>query len=99
MHHALPNRMEGDADVLAGQPLAGDWRDRVKGGGGAKGAVAAAVKKAAPKQAAAAPVTYVEKPDLDALSAGLPPGWKALWDKTSKEIYYGCKATKVSLLS
>ncbi len=67
----------------------------MKGAGSkASAAVAAAAKKAAaPKQAAA--VTYAEKPDLDALSAGLPPGWKALWDKASKELYYGNPSTKV----
>ena len=41
-------------------------------------------------------VVYAEKPDLAALSVGLPAGWKALWDSASKELYYGCPATKVN---
>ena len=71
------------------QPLAVDWREKIKA---AKGRPAEAPKAAAPK---AKPVKYASKPDLDALSGGLPPGWKALWDKQSGEVYYGNPTTKV----
>ena len=65
------------------QPLAFDWREKIKA---AKGKPAEAQQAAAPKPQ---PVKYASKPDLEALSGGLPPGWKALWDKKSGEIFYG----------
>ena len=71
------------------QPLAMDWREKIKA---AKGRPADAPKAAAPK---AQPLKYTSKPDLEALSGGLPPGWKALWDKQSGEVYYGNPTTKV----
>ena len=37
------------------------------------------------------------KPDLEALSKGLPSGWKAFWEKGSGDIYYENKATKVTM--
>ncbi len=43
-------------------------------------------------------LNFKTKPDLDALSAGLPPGWRAMWDKSSGDVYYGNLATKVGLL-
>lgn len=49
--------------------------------------------------AAAAETVYpthsVTKPDLDALSKALPPGWRAMWDKKTGDIYYGNPGTKV----
>ena len=82
------------------QPLAGDWRQRVKAaqrrerasepvGSGAGKPARAAAAAAAPGGAGAA------APDLAALSAGLPPGWKAVLDKASGDVYYGNPATKV----
>lgn len=38
-------------------------------------------------------------PDLDALSAGLPDGWRAMWDASSKGIYYGNLHTMVGAAS
>lgn len=35
------------------------------------------------------------KPDLEKLSKGLPKGWRAMWDKNSKEVYYGNTESKV----
>lgn len=35
-------------------------------------------------------------PDLDLLSAGLPPGWQAMWDDTHAKVYYGNLDTSVS---
>jgi len=35
------------------------------------------------------------KPDLAALSVGLPPGWLAMWDAASGAVYYGDPETKV----
>jgi hypothetical protein len=71
----------------------------VKGSKSSGGGAAAPAKKAAPVQAKAKAAVYAEKPDLDALSAGLPAGWKALWDSGSKELYYGCPSTKVGPLT
>ena len=71
------------------QPLATDWREKIKA---AKGRPADAPKAAAVR---AEPKKYTSKPDLEALSGGLPPGWKALWDKQSGEVYYGNPTTKV----
>lgn len=62
-----------------------------------KTAKAAAAVKRKPAAATPAPVIYNEKPDLEALSVGLPAGWKALWDKTSKEVYYANPKTKVGM--
>lgn len=39
--------------------------------------------------------TSSSKPDLTALSAGLPKGWRALYDAASGMVYYGNKKTKV----
>ncbi|KAK9906386.1 hypothetical protein WJX75_000970 [Coccomyxa subellipsoidea] len=71
------------------QPLAVDWREKLK-----TSKKAAAEPKRKPASVQQAPVTYNEKPDLEALSVGLPAGWKALWDKTSKEVYYANPKTK-----
>jgi hypothetical protein len=46
--------------------------------------------------AVAAAAAYDGMPDLDALSEGLPPGWRAMWDKTHRLAYYGHLQTKVS---
>ena len=73
---------------LALQPLAMDWREKIKA---AKGKPAEAPQAATAKPE---PVKYASKPDLEALSGGLPPGWKALWDKKSGEVFYGNPATK-----
>lgn len=35
------------------------------------------------------------KPNLELLSKGLPAGWRAMWDKTSGDIYYGSLKTRV----
>ncbi|BDA46282.1 hypothetical protein COCOBI_08-3740 [Coccomyxa sp. Obi] len=70
------------------QPLALDWREKMKT------AKAAATVKRKPAATTPAPVIYSERPDLEALSVGLPAGWKALWDKTSKEVYYANPKTK-----
>ena len=77
--------MEG----IRSQPLAMDWREKIKA---AKSKPAEAPKPAAAKPE---PVKYASKPDLEALSVGLPQGWKALWDKKSSEIFYGNPTTKV----
>ena len=67
------------------QPLAGSWQDRVKA---AKKAEKRAAKKAA--KAAAA-----ESPDAAAPTSDLPPGWQAMVDKASGDVYYGNLSTKV----
>ena len=56
----------------------------------AKRAEKRATKKAA-KAAAGAGVA----PEAAAMSAGLPPGWQAMVDSTSGDVYYGNLETKV----
>lgn len=69
--------------VLA-QPLAVDWREKIK------------VRKKDEKTADEQPSdpAAAAKPDLKALSAGLPEGWRAMWDKSSGSVYYGNLSTK-----
>lgn len=64
-----------------------------------------AKKSGATSSAAAAPGVKVDaqgyitnsktRPNLSALSAGLPEGWRAMWDQQSGDVYYGCPDTKV----
>jgi hypothetical protein len=65
----------------------------------AAAAVAAAVATAAAASgdATAKALNFKDKPDLKALSVGLPPGWIAMWDKVSGDVYYGNPATKVMM--
>lgn len=67
------------------QPLAGSWQERVKA---ARKAEKRAAKKAAKAAAGGAP-------EAAALSEGLPPGWQAMLDSSSGDIFYGNLATKV----
>lgn len=46
--------------------------------------------------AAAAGASRAGKPDLDALSEGLPSGWRAMWDATHARMYYGNIDTQAS---
>ncbi|KAE9598561.1 hypothetical protein Lal_00021035 [Lupinus albus] len=64
------------------QPLGGDWRERVK----RKRAQAARESSAMPQDAGE---DKQRQPDLIELSKGLPSGWQAYWDETSKQVYYG----------
>lgn len=57
-------------------------------------ATAAAAGSAA--AAAAAGASRAGKPDLDALSEGLPSGWRAMWDATHARVYYGNIDTQVT---
>ncbi|XP_019434053.1 PREDICTED: formin-binding protein 4 isoform X2 [Lupinus angustifolius] len=68
------------------QPLGGDWRERVK----RKRAQAARESAAMPQDAAE---DKQQQPDLIELSKGLPSGWQAYWDETSKQVYYGNTVT------
>ncbi|KAJ4816616.1 WW domain-containing protein [Rhynchospora pubera] len=76
-------------------PLGGDWRERVK----KKRATKAAKMKDAPETSSnvAAVTEYKkqgqEESDLGQLSVGLPPGWQAYWDESSKQVYYGNAST------
>ncbi|XP_059301019.1 uncharacterized protein LOC132053156 isoform X1 [Lycium ferocissimum] len=73
----------GEAKANANfQPLGGDWRERVKRKRAEK-------MKEAEKQ----PSEENEQPDLDVLSRGLPSGWQAYWDDSSKQVYYGNAVT------
>eukprot|EP01025_Chloroclados_australasicus_P064980 TRINITY_DN8780_c0_g1_i1.p1 TRINITY_DN8780_c0_g1~~TRINITY_DN8780_c0_g1_i1.p1 ORF type:complete len:636 (-),score=116.57 TRINITY_DN8780_c0_g1_i1:399-2306(-) len=40
------------------------------------------------------PVRKVQAPDLEALSAELPIGWRAMWDANSERVYYGNLSTR-----
>jgi hypothetical protein len=66
----------------------GDWRDKIKQPKPEK-------KKKKKREAAAA--AAAEGPDLDALSEGLPDGWRAMYDKTSGQVYFGNLSTKVRM--
>lgn len=93
--------------VSAVQPLAVDWRDKVKGSRKASQSSASASTSPSPAAAqpsstthasspnVAASVTADGKPDLDLLSKGLPKGWRAMWDKNTGDIYYGNLKTRV----
>uniref|UniRef100_A0A061QH10 Ww domain-containing isoform 1 n=1 Tax=Tetraselmis sp. GSL018 TaxID=582737 RepID=A0A061QH10_9CHLO len=64
------------------QPLAGDWRQKVK-------RARREQQRDSTAAAAAAESSASGRPDLAELSRGLPPGWQAMWDKASHEVYYG----------
>lgn len=85
--------------------MVGDWRERLKQGtpqqrrqaqGSGAPAEAADARDAAPSASSAPSGAGHNVPDLDALSEGLPPGWRAMWDKTHKRLYYGNLATQAS---
>lgn len=81
--------------LLCLQPLAGDWRERLKAGKAEAGSPEQVTGKAAPAAAPAAAPVSDGRPDLAALTRGLPKGWRAMWDKQSREVYYGNLGTKV----
>ncbi|KAL8129176.1 hypothetical protein V2J09_018331 [Rumex salicifolius] len=63
------------------QPLGGDWRERVKRKR-AKKAVSAETR-------VEESIAEKKQPNLTENSKGLPPGWQAYWDESSKKVYYG----------
>ncbi|XP_006656030.1 formin-binding protein 4 isoform X2 [Oryza brachyantha] len=71
-------------------PLGGDWRDRVK-------RRRAEAKKEAKSEPIPAPVSVTDlhrgQPDLAELSKGLPSGWQAYMDESTKQVYYGSSLT------
>eukprot|EP00892_Ulva_mutabilis_P001776 jgi/Ulvmu1/1159/UM107_0033.1 len=78
-------------------PLPHDWRERVRERAAAREAAAAAAGAAAAAAADKANALFFDtEPDLGVLSVGLPEGWRALWDPSSKGVYYGHVDTKVS---
>ncbi|CAN4117836.1 unnamed protein product [Withania somnifera] len=64
------------------QPLGGDWRERVKRKRAEK------LKEAEKQQS-----EENEQPNLDVITRGLPSGWQAYWDESTKQVYYGNAAT------
>ncbi|PSC75027.1 formin-binding 4-like isoform X2 [Micractinium conductrix] len=84
----LPRPPSGGGDVAGGE---GD------------AAAAAAAAKPASRGAAAAKAKAAGScdgvPDLDALSEGLPSGWRAMWDKSRKMVYFGHLASQPKELS
>lgn len=61
--------------------------------------LAAAQDSGGPPSTKASATRSATRPDLDRLSLGLPPGWRAMWDKGSGDIYYGNLVTKVKPLA
>lgn len=37
--------------------------------------------------------TSQKQPDLNEVTRGLPSGWQAYWDESSKQVYYGNSVT------
>ncbi|CAL8998654.1 unnamed protein product [Prunus brigantina] len=72
------------------QPLGGDWREKVKR---RKAQLARKAGQTASTPGPEAPTDGNQKPDLAELSRGLPSGWQAYWDESSKQVYYGNTAT------
>ncbi|XP_037465479.1 formin-binding protein 4-like isoform X2 [Triticum dicoccoides] len=68
-------------------PLGGDWRDRVKR------KRAEAKKEAKTESIRAAAEQHKGEPDLSELSKGLPSGWQAYIDESTKQVYYGNNLT------
>ncbi|CAM0914008.1 unnamed protein product [Alopecurus aequalis] len=68
-------------------PLGGDWRDRVK----RRRKEAKKESKAGSVHAAAE--QHKGQPDLAELSKGLPSGWQAYIDESTKQVYYGNSLT------
>ena len=87
------------------QPLAVDWREKLKGTrkgsklAGASGS--ASLDPTSPPQSPGTEggevglTTSDGKPNLELLSKGLPAGWRAMWDKSTGDIYYGNLKTRV----
>ncbi|WVZ81448.1 hypothetical protein U9M48_028823 [Paspalum notatum var. saurae] len=71
-------------------PVRGDWRDRVK-------RRRAESKKESKDESVATPLSSAEQdkgpPDLAELSKGLPSGWLAYLDESTKQVYYGNSLT------
>ncbi|KAM1099101.1 hypothetical protein TB2_005623 [Malus domestica] len=72
------------------QRLGGDWREKVKR---RKAQLAREAAKTAAASASEAPTDGNKQPDLTEQSNGLPPGWQAYWDESSKQVYYGNTVT------
>ncbi|KAI4975489.1 hypothetical protein ZWY2020_049096 [Hordeum vulgare] len=68
-------------------PLGGNWRDRVKR------KRAEAKKEAKTESVCAAAEQHKGEPDLSELSKGLPSGWQAYIDESTKQVYYGNNLT------
>lgn len=95
--------------LVSVQPLAVDWRDKIKGKRKATHSSASAstspITTAAQDNSsadaaadnAAASMTADGKPDLDLLTKGLPAGWRAMWDRNTGDIYYGNLKTRVRI--
>eukprot|EP00775_Hariotina_reticulata_P007012 gene7012-7226_t len=91
----------GTGNAATGQGAAAEAARRAakKAAKAAKAAKASKTAKAevAIAKAAQWPTNSKTKPDLVALSVGLPSGWQAMWDVKSGDIYYGNPTTKVGM--
>lgn len=74
------------------QPVAGDWRDKVKATEKAEQRAARKAAKIASKTSSASVTS--QPSDSVALSKGLPEGWLAMRDASDGSIYYGNLTTK-----
>ena len=89
------------AVAVALQPLAVDWRAKLKASKSktarreAKAAARTAAAEASSSAATQPAPAAAGKPDLAALSKGLPAGWRAMWDAASGDVYFGNLDTKV----
>ncbi|KAL4856864.1 hypothetical protein ACK3TF_002911 [Chlorella vulgaris] len=85
------------------QPVLGDWRHRVQQQAEPQAAqapvetAATAADEAAEGEEGGAGDGAGVMPDLDLLSAGLPPGWQAMWDDAHAKVYYGNLDTSLPL--
>ncbi|KAJ4725347.1 WW domain-containing protein, putative isoform 4 [Melia azedarach] len=66
------------------QPLGGDWREKVKRRRAQKAKEAAETPSEVQTDG-----NRQQQPDLEDISRDLPSSWKAYWDETSKQVYYG----------
>ena len=92
------------------QPLAVDWREKLKANrkpsqSSASAALAASTASQPNGSASSSDVSDIVgsvtadgKPNLELLSKGLPAGWRAMWDKNSGDIYYGNLKTRVRVI-
>lgn len=93
-------------------PVMGDWRQQIQQRRGGRGVAAEAAATAASQvdteaaeasagggdggTADAADGDAGGVPDLDALSEGLPGGWRAMWSDAHQRLYYGHLHSKAS---
>ncbi|XP_078165712.1 WW domain-containing protein isoform X3 [Carex rostrata] len=97
LHQLTSGEAQDNANFV---PLGGDWRERVKRKRANKETKMKDLTETSPDATTAA-TTVIENEklkgqeqlDLGQLSIGLPSGWQAYWDESSKQVYYGNAST------